>query len=106
MKKVAVSGIQTSGTLHLGNYLGSIKNWLDMQENHDCFFFLANLHSITAEQDPQVLKQTILNAAAIYLACGIDPNKSTLFLQSDVKEHTIRIPATSLTYLTIFSIEV
>ncbi|RTK92900.1 MAG: tryptophan--tRNA ligase [Rickettsiales bacterium] len=88
MKKVAVSGIQTSGTLHLGNYLGSIKNWLDMQESHNCFFFLANLHSITVEQDPQILKQTILNAVAIYLACGIDPNKSTLFLQSDVKEHT------------------
>ncbi len=87
MKKVAVSGIQTSGDLHLGNYLGSIKNWLNMQDSHDCFFFLANLHSITVDLNPIILNKSILDAAAIYLACGIDPNKSTLFLQSDVKEH-------------------
>lgn len=88
MTKIAVSGIQSSGNLHIGNYLGSIKNWLNMQDNYNCFFFLADLHSITVDQDPVILKNNIINAAAIYLASGLDPTKSTLFLQSSVKEHT------------------
>ncbi len=88
MTKIAVSGIQSSGNLHIGNYLGSIKNWLKMQDTYGCFFFLADLHSITVDQDPISLKNNIINSAAIYLASGLDPNKSTLFLQSSVKEHT------------------
>ncbi len=88
MTKIAVSGIQSSGNLHIGNYLGSIKNWLKMQATYNCFFFLADLHSITVDQDPAALRNNIINAAAIYLASGLDPNKSTLFLQSSVKEHT------------------
>lgn len=88
MTKIAVSGIQSSGNLHIGNYLGSIKNWLKMQDTYSCFFFLADLHSITVDQDPISLKNNIINSAAIYLASGLDPNKSTLFLQSSVKEHT------------------
>lgn len=88
MTKIAVSGIQSSGNLHIGNYLGSIKNWLKMQDTYSCFFFLADLHSITVDQDPIILKNNIINSAAIYLASGLDPNKSTLFLQSSVKEHT------------------
>jgi tryptophanyl-tRNA synthetase len=87
MKKTAVSGIQTTGYLHLGNYLGSIQNWLKMQDDYNCYFFLADLHSITVEQSPDELRKSILNAAAIYLASGIDPKKSTIFVQSDVKEH-------------------
>lgn len=88
MKKTAISGIQTTGNLHLGNYLGSIQNWLEMQDDYNCYFFLANLHSITVEQDPEELRSATLSSAATYLASGIDPEKSIIFMQSDVKEHT------------------
>ena len=87
MTKIAVSGVQSTGKLHLGNYLGSIKNWVHMQKDFECYFFLADLHSITIDQDPAELRQNVLNSAATYLACGLDPNKSALFLQSSVKEH-------------------
>ena len=88
MTKIAVSGVQSTGKLHLGNYLGSIKNWVHMQKDFECYFFLADLHSITIDQDPVELRQNVLNSAAIYLACGLDPNKSALFVQSSVKEHS------------------
>lgn len=88
MKKTALSGIQTTGCLHLGNYLGSIQNWLEMQDDYNCYFFLANLHSITIERDPNELRAATLSAAATYLASGINPKKSVIFVQSDVKEHT------------------
>lgn len=88
MKKTALSGIQTTGNLHLGNYLGSIQNWLEMQDEFDCYFFLANLHSITVDQDPEKLRKATLSSAATYLASGINPEKSIIFMQSDVKEHT------------------
>jgi tryptophanyl-tRNA synthetase len=87
MTKIALSGVQSTGKLHLGNYLGSIKNWVHMQKDFECYFFLADLHSITIDQDPADLRQNVLNSAATYLACGLDPNKSALFLQSAVKEH-------------------
>lgn len=88
MKKTTISGIQTSGHLHLGNYLGSIQNWLRMQNDYDCYFFLADLHSITVEQQPDELRNSTLNSAAMYLASGVDPKKSTIFIQSAVKEHS------------------
>ena len=88
MKKTALSGIQTTGNLHLGNYLGSIQKWLEMQNEYSCYFFLANLHSITVDQDPEELQKGALSSAATYLASGIDPKKSIIFMQSDVKEHT------------------
>ena len=88
MKKVAVSGIQSSGNLHLGNYLGSIKNWLNMQSTYDCYFFLADLHSLTTHKNAQELQKSIIESAAIYLASGLDPNKSTIFLQSSIAEHS------------------
>lgn len=88
MKKIALSGIQTSGTLHLGNYLGSINNWLTMQEEYNCYFFLADLHSITVSRSRDELCKSILHAAAIYLAAGIDPNKSIIFTQSSVPQHS------------------
>lgn len=87
MKRTALSGIQTSGELHLGNYLGSINNWLRMQDNYNCYFFLADLHSITVDLSQEDLKKSILNSAATYLASGLDPDKSNIFLQSSVKEH-------------------
>jgi tryptophanyl-tRNA synthetase len=88
MKKFVVSGIQPSGIMQLGNYLGAIKNWLPMQDVHDCLFFLADLHTITVPQDSNELRKNIILTAATYLACGIDPNKVILFRQSDVIEHT------------------
>lgn len=85
--KTVLSGIQPSGNLHLGNYLGSICNWIDLQDSHRCLFGIMNLHAITVPQDPQVLRQNIFDAAAIYLACGLDPEKSSIFVQSEVREH-------------------
>lgn len=88
MKKTVVSGIQTSGNLHLGNYLGAVSNWLGMQDEYNCYFFLADLHSLTVAMSAADLKKSTLDAAATYLASGLDPDKSTIFLQSDVKEHS------------------
>ena len=87
MKRV-FSGIQPSGNLHLGNYLGSIANWIDLQKQHSCIFGIMDLHAITVPQDPKELQQNVLDCAIIYLAAGIDPKKSLIFTQSAVKEHT------------------
>jgi len=87
MKKI-VSGIQTSGSLHLGNYLGSIKNWTKLQQNNENYLFLADLHSITVPQNSEDLQNSILEVAAAYLASGIDPKFSSIFQQSDVSAHS------------------
>jgi tryptophanyl-tRNA synthetase len=86
LKKV-FSGIQPTGNLHLGNYLGAIRNWLDLQGNHQCLFGVMNLHAITVEQNPRELENNVLIAVATYLACGLDPQKSKIFVQSEVSEH-------------------
>lgn len=88
MKSRVVSGIQPSGKMHLGNYLGAIKNWLPLQDIHHCMFFLADLHSITVPQDPNELSKNIISTAATYLAAGLDPEKIILFSQSNVPYHT------------------
>ena len=89
--KTILSGIQPSGQMTLGNYLGAIKNFVYLQENfeEECniFVFIADLHSITVPQDPATLRKNIRSLAAVYLACGLDPNKTSLFIQSEVKEH-------------------
>lgn len=85
--KTVLSGIQPTGNLHLGNYLGSIRNWIDLQDSHRCIFGIMNLHAITVPQDPKELRQNVLDAAAIYLACGLDPKKSTIFVQGEVAAH-------------------
>ncbi len=85
--KTVFSGIQPTGNLHLGNYLGAIRNWIDLQNSHRCIFGVMNLHAITLPQDPKELKQNVIDAAATYLACGLDPKKVTLFSQSEVAEH-------------------
>jgi tryptophanyl-tRNA synthetase len=85
--KTVLSGIQPTGNLHLGNYLGSIRNWIDLQETHRCIFGVMNLHAITLPQDPKELQKNVINAAATYLACGLDPKKSTIFVQSEVAQH-------------------
>jgi len=87
MRKRIFSGAQPTGQLHIGNYLGALKNWVALQEEYESFYCIVNLHAITMPQDPIVLKQKTLDLARIYLAAGIDPNKSTIFIQSDVPEH-------------------
>jgi len=86
-KKVMLSGIQPSGDLHLGNYLGAIKNWAERADSFDCFYFMADLHTITVRQTPADLRRRTLEQLAIYIACGLDPEKNTLFIQSHVHEH-------------------
>ncbi len=87
MKKRVFSGIQPSGNLHIGNYLGALKNWVASQENFDNVFCIVDLHAITVPQDPKILKQKIREIAGIYFAAGIDPKQSTVFVQSDVSAH-------------------
>lgn len=82
------SGIQPSGNLHLGNYLGAIKQWVELQDKYEAIFCVVDLHAITVPQDPVELRKKTLEIAKIYLAAGIDPNKSTLFIQSHVPAHT------------------
>ena len=86
-KKVLLSGIQPSGELHLGNYLGAIKNWAELSEQFDCFWFMADLHTITVRQDPAELRRRTLTQIATYIACGLDPEKNTIFVQSHVHQH-------------------
>lgn len=86
-KKIILSGIQATGKLTLGNYLGAIDNWVKMQEEYDCYYMIANLHSLTVRNDPETLKNNTLKILAIYVAAGLDPEKNTIFIQSQVKEH-------------------
>jgi tryptophanyl-tRNA synthetase len=83
-----LSGIQPTGSVHIGNYLGAIKQWIELQKNNECIFFIADLHALTIPYDPQDLQKDILEAAIAHLAVGIDPEKSILFVQSHIKEHT------------------
>ncbi|SER94802.1 tryptophan--tRNA ligase [Salipaludibacillus aurantiacus] len=85
--KTIFSGIQPSGTLTLGNYLGAMKNFVDLQDEHNCFFCIVDQHAITVPQDRLELRKNIKSLAALYLAAGIDPEKSTLFIQSEVPAH-------------------
>ena len=86
-KKVMLSGIQPSGELHIGNYLGAIKNWAERADEYDCYYFMADMHTITVRQDPAELRRRVLTQLATYIACGLDPEKNTLFIQSHVPSH-------------------
>ena len=88
VKKRMLSGIQPSGDLHLGNYLGAIKNWADRVNDYECYYFMADLHTITVRQDPADLRRRSINQLAQYIACGLDPEKNVLFLQSHVPAHS------------------
>ncbi|MEB3184309.1 MAG: tryptophan--tRNA ligase [Cyanobacteriota bacterium] len=83
-----LSGVQPTGSLHLGNWLGAIRNWVALQESHDTFFCVVDLHAITVPHDPARLADDTLTTAALYLACGIDPARSTVFVQSQVSAHS------------------
>ncbi len=87
-KKVMLSGIQPSGELHIGNYLGPLRHWPEMIDEFDCYFFLADLHTITVRQEPAVLRRRVLTLIAQYIACGLDPEKCVLFVQSHVPAHS------------------
>ena len=87
MKKRIFSGAQPTGNLHIGNYLGALKNWVALQDEYESFYCIVNLHAITLPQNPQVLKQKTLDLARIYLASGVNPDISTIFIQADVSEH-------------------
>lgn len=87
-KKIIFSGIQPSGQLTLGNYLGAIKNWVKLQDEFDCYFCVVDLHAITVKQEPKDLRQRTLEVLAIYIASGIVPEKNTLFIQSHVPAHS------------------
>lgn len=87
-KPVVLSGCQPSGQLTIGNYMGALRQWVTMQNTHDCKFMLVDLHAITVRPDPAALREATLNGLALYVACGLDPQRSTLFLQSHVPEHS------------------
>lgn len=87
-KKTIFSGVQPSGNLHIGNYIGAISQWVKLQAEYDCIFCVVDYHAITVKQDPKELKKRILEIAKLYLASGIDLKRSTIFQQSDIKEHT------------------
>ncbi|MFT6084957.1 MAG: tryptophanyl-tRNA synthetase [Glaciecola sp.] len=86
-KPIVLSGCQPSGQLTMGNYMGALRQWVDMQDHNDCLYMIVDLHAITVRQDPKALNQACLDGLALYLACGIDPKKSSIFLQSHVPEH-------------------
>ena len=87
MTKRIFSGAQPTGNLHLGNYLGALKNWVALQREYESFFCIVNLHALTVPQDPKLLLEKTRDLARVYLAVGIDPELSTIFIQSDVPEH-------------------
>jgi len=88
MKKRLFSGIQPSGVIHIGNYLGAIKNWVNLIENYDCIFSVVDYHAITQKYDPKDLKKRVLDSTKICIAAGLDPERCTIFIQSQVTEHT------------------
>ena len=83
MKRV-FSGVQPTGNIHLGNYLGALKQFVELQEDHECIYCIVDMHAITVPQEPKALKEHILDDAALYLAVGVNPEKSIVFVQSDV----------------------
>lgn len=95
-----LSGIKPTGQLHLGNYIGALKNFVKLQDEYEMFVFIANLHCITLPQDPKILKKNLKDCILLYLACGLDPHKATIFLQTDVPAHAqLGFIMTSNTYL-------
>ena len=86
-KERVFSGMQPTGSLHLGNYLGAMINWIELQKTHECIYCVVDMHAITVWQDPAELKQAIRQVTAAYIASGLDPKKSILFNQSQVPEH-------------------
>jgi tryptophanyl-tRNA synthetase len=87
-KEIILSGIRPTGKLHIGNYLGSLKNFVKLQEDYECYFFIADLHSLNENLDPKTKHEQIVDLAKNYLACGLDPKKCTIFVQSHIPQHS------------------
>lgn len=87
MKKVILSGSTVTGDLTLGNYIGAVNNWRQMQDQYDCYYFLADLHALTVQQDPEKLRERTYSFYAQYIAAGLDPQKNTIFVQSQIHQH-------------------
>ncbi|MBP9864260.1 tryptophan--tRNA ligase [Patescibacteria group bacterium] len=87
MPDLLFSGVQPTNNLHIGNYIGALKQWVEIQHRYRCLFCVVDLHAITVPQDPKILRQNILNVAATYLAAGVDPARCDIFVQSEVPEH-------------------
>ncbi len=87
-RQIVVSGVRPTGNLHLGNYFGALRNYVKMQNEYDCYFFIADLHSLTTHPDTKELKENVLHVASEYMACGLDPNKVVLYCQSDLPQTT------------------
>ncbi len=87
MPDLLLSGVQPTNNLHIGNYIGALKQWTEIQHRYHCFFLIVDLHAITVPQDPKALHTNILNVAATYLAAGVDPDRCSIFIQSEVPEH-------------------
>ncbi len=99
-KPIILSGMQPTGQLMIGNFAGAIKNWVALQESHDCLFCIVDLHAITVRQEPAALRQATLDVVALYIAAGIEPEKCTLFVQSHVPEHAqLAWVLSSITYM-------
>lgn len=86
-KKTILSGIQATGSLTLGNYLGALNNWVEMQDKYDCYYMIADLHTLTIRNDPEALRENTLKLIALYVAAGLDPDKNTIFIQSHIPAH-------------------
>ena len=86
MKRV-FSGVQPTGNIHIGNYLGALRQFVELQEDYECIYCIVDEHAITVPQDPKELRKHILDVAALYFAIGVDPEKSMVFIQSDVPQH-------------------
>jgi len=86
-KKTILSGIQATGNLTLGNYLGALNNWVEMQDKYNCYYMIADLHTLTIRKDPEELRRNTLSLIALYLAAGLDPEKNTIFIQSHIPAH-------------------
>ena len=86
-KKRIFSGVQPTGNLTIGNYLGAIKNWTTLQDDYECLYCVVNQHAITVRQDPAALRRATYETLAVYLAAGLDPEKNTMFIQSHVSAH-------------------
>ena len=87
-KKIIFSGIQPSGMLTIGNYLGSLRNWVDLQDEYECYYCIVDLHAITVRQEPAKLRRNCLELLALYIACGLSPEKSAIYFQSHVPAHS------------------
>jgi len=97
--KTLYSATKPTGILTIGNYLGAIKNWITMQDEYNCYFCIANLHAHTIELSAEFVRQKTLEQYAMFLACGLDPKKSTIYVQSMVKEHFVQVDSLSVRYM-------